>query len=81
MYAYKYVDVTGDPTDYQYTPVREMLNSYCVRWLDVDTSSGRAARASRRGTSSSAVAAPPPPADPNGSCSSSSVRRSSRRRR
>ena len=81
VYAYTYVDVTGDQSDYQYTPVREILNSYWVRWLDVDTLSRWAARASRRGVSSAPVAAPPVSTDSNDSCSSSSVRRSPMRTR
>lgn len=32
VFAFKYIDVSGDPEDFLYTPVREMLNSYWCKW-------------------------------------------------
>ena len=58
VYAFKYVDVDGDQSDYQYTPVRELLNSYWCQWLDNPVASGRTARAARRGDT--ATPAPTP---------------------
>jgi hypothetical protein len=37
VYAFKYIDINGDPQDFLYTPVREMLNSYWCKWKVIAT--------------------------------------------
>lgn len=44
IYAFKYFDIDGDDGDFDYTPCREMLNSYWCKWISVDTRSNRASR-------------------------------------
>ena len=48
VYAFKYVNVDGDQSDIEYTPARELLNSYWCKWIQSDFVSDRAARASMR---------------------------------
>ena len=45
----------SDEDDCEYTPVREMLNSYWCKWVESTAPDGRAARAARRGVSTADV--------------------------
>lgn len=44
VYAFKYFDIDGDADEFDYTPCREMLNSYWCKWISMSTRSNRAGR-------------------------------------
>ncbi len=48
VYAFKYIYVDDPKSTPEYTPVIEILNSYWCKWSAAPSSTGRAARASRR---------------------------------
>ena len=50
VYAFKYIAIDGDDNDFQYTPVREMLNSYWCKWVEEE---GRTTGRRGQATSSS----------------------------
>lgn len=46
VYAFKYVAIDSDDNDFQYTPAREMLNSYWCKWVEEEgRTTGRRAQA------------------------------------
>ena len=47
FYALEYVSISGDQSDFEYTPARE-LNSYWCKWIQPDVVLEQAARASMR---------------------------------